>query len=96
MALDVRAKRVYDRFDPVDGHRVLIDHVWPRGVSRDRARLDAWARDLAPSDALRTWFDHRPERFEEFRWRYRDEPAGHPESLDELCRLAVTGRVTIL
>ena len=96
MRLDVRSKRVYDRFDAADGHRVLIDHVWPRGVTRDRARLDAWARDLAPSDALRTWFDHRPERFEEFRRRYRDELAGHSESLDELRRLAATGRVTIL
>lgn len=53
-------------------------------------------RDLAPSDALRTWFDHRPERFEEFRRRYRDELAGHPEALDELRRRAATGRVTIL
>jgi uncharacterized protein YeaO (DUF488 family) len=96
VALDVRAKRVYDSFDAADGHRVLIDHVWPRGVSRERARLDAWARDLAPSDALRRWFDHRPERFEEFRRCYRDELAGHPEALDELRRRAATGRVTIL
>jgi uncharacterized protein YeaO (DUF488 family) len=96
VSLDVCAKRIYDPVDPTDGHRVLIDHVWPRGVSRERARLDAWARDLAPSDALRTWFDHRPERFEEFRRRYREELGGHSESLDALRRRAETDRVTIL
>ena len=58
MTFDVRAKRVYEPAEVDDGYRVLIDHVWPRGVSRERARLDAWARELAPSDELRTWFDH--------------------------------------
>ena len=53
MSPDVRVKRIYDPFDPEDGYRVLIDHVWPRGVSRERARLDEWARELAPSDELR-------------------------------------------
>src|SRR4051812_4373814 len=75
MTIDVRAKRIYDDADAGDGHRVLIDHVWPRGVSRERARLDEWARELAPSDELRKWFDHVPERFAEFRSRYRDELA---------------------
>ena len=60
MALDVRAKRAYDPADDGDGYRVLIDHVWPRGISRERARLDDWARELAPSDELRKWFDHDP------------------------------------
>ena len=73
MALDVQIKRIYDPTDPDDGYRVLIDHIWPRGVSRERARLDEWARELAPSDELRRWFDHVPERFEEFRTRYRAE-----------------------
>ncbi len=67
MALDVQTKRVYEPADPADGYRVLIDQVWPRGVSRERAQLDEWARELAPSDELRKWFDHVPERFEEFR-----------------------------
>jgi uncharacterized protein YeaO (DUF488 family) len=60
-AVDVRVKRIYDVAEPGDGYRVLIDHVWPRGVSRDRAQLDEWARELAPSDGLRKWFDHVPE-----------------------------------
>ena len=93
---DVRAKRIYDPADPSDGYRVLIDHVWPRGVSRERARLDEWARELAPSDDLRRWFDHVPERFDEFRSRYREELAGQDERLEELRRRASAGPLTVL
>ena len=96
MAIDVRTKRIYDPSDSSDGHRVLIDHVWPRGVSHERAALDEWARELAPSDDLRKWFDHVPERFSEFRTRYRDELAGRSDRLDELRQRAARGRVTIL
>jgi uncharacterized protein YeaO (DUF488 family) len=96
MGLDVRAKRVYDPPESGDGTRVLIDRVWPRGVSRERAKLDDWARELAPSDELRRWFDHDPERFDEFRRRYRDELAHQPERLEELRRRAGGGPVTIL
>jgi uncharacterized protein YeaO (DUF488 family) len=96
MALDVHAKRIYDPPERDDGYRVLIDHVWPRGVSRERARLDEWARELAPSDELRKWFDHVPERFEEFRARYRDELAAQSERLDDLRRRAANGPLTIL
>jgi uncharacterized protein YeaO (DUF488 family) len=96
MAFDVRAKRIYDPPERGDGHRVLIDHVWPRGVSRERAQLDEWTRELAPSDELRKWFDHVPERFDEFRARYRDELAFHSERLDELRRLAAAGPLTIV
>jgi uncharacterized protein YeaO (DUF488 family) len=96
MTLDVRTKRVYDPADPSDGQRVLIDHVWPRGVTRERARLDEWARDLAPSDELRKWFDHVPERFGEFRSRYREELAAQPERVDDLRRRAESARLTIV
>src|SRR3954447_9117662 len=96
MALDVRAKRIYDERAADDGHRVLIDHVWPRGVSRERAQLDEWARELAPSDDLRKWFDYRPERFAEFRSRYRDELAGQSDRVQDLRRRAQEGAVTIL
>ena len=96
MTLDVRTKRVYDLADADDGHRVLIDHVWPRGVTRERARLDEWARDLAPSDQLRKWFDHVPERFGEFRSRYREELTAQTERLDDLRRRAESGRLTIV
>jgi uncharacterized protein YeaO (DUF488 family) len=96
MAIDVRAKRIYDEADAGDGYRVLIDHVWPRGVSRERARLDEWARELAPSDELRKWFDHVPERFDEFRSRYRDELAAHADRIEELRGRAEEGAVTIV
>jgi uncharacterized protein YeaO (DUF488 family) len=96
VTLDVQAKRIYDSPDREDGRRVLIDHVWPRGVSRERARLDDWARELAPSDELRKWFDHVPARFARFRTRYREELASQPERLDELRRHAASGRVTLL
>jgi uncharacterized protein YeaO (DUF488 family) len=96
LALDVRAKRAYDPAEDGDGYRILIDHVWPRGVSRDRARLDDWARELAPSDELRKWFDHDSARFAEFSKRYRDELADHSARLDELRRRAASGPVTIV
>lgn len=96
MTLDVRAKRIYDPAEQGDGYRVLIDHIWPRGVSRERAKLDDWAKELAPSDELRKWFDHDPARFEEFRRRYRAELAARSERLRELGRHATSGPLTIL
>jgi uncharacterized protein YeaO (DUF488 family) len=96
MPLDVRSKRIYDPPDDGDGYRILIDHIWPRGVSRDRARLDEWARELAPSAQLRKWFDHRPDRFAEFRARYRDELIAHADRVDELRRRGTDSRLTIL
>ena len=96
MTLDVRVKRIYDPPERADGYRILIDHIWPRGVSHERARLDEWARELAPSDELRKWFDHVPERFDEFRSRYRDELATQPERLDELRRRAARRPLTIV
>ncbi|HJS96353.1 MAG TPA: DUF488 family protein [Solirubrobacteraceae bacterium] len=92
----MQIKRIYDPAEDSDGYRVLIDHVWPRGVSRERARLDEWARELAPSDELRRWFDHVPERFKEFRLRYRGELTAHPEALEKLGEHATRGRLTIV
>ena len=96
MTRDIRVKRVYEPAQPDDGYRVLLDHVWPRGISRERARLDEWARELAPSDGLRRWFDHAPERFDEFRSRYRAELTAHPEKLTELRARARQHPLTIV
>jgi uncharacterized protein YeaO (DUF488 family) len=96
VALDVRTKRVYDPAEPADGYRILIDRLWPRGVSRERARLDEWARDLSPSDGLRKWFNHDPKRFPEFRERYREELRGHIDRIHELRDRASRGPVTIV
>jgi uncharacterized protein YeaO (DUF488 family) len=94
--LEVRSKRIYAEPEPGDGYRVLIDHVWPRGVSRERAKLDEWARELAPSDELRKWFSHDPARFEKFRTRYRAELVDHTDSIDELRARAQSDPLTIL
>jgi len=93
---DVRLKRAYDPAEPGDGYRVLVDRLWPRGVSKERARLDEWARELAPSADLRTWFGHDPERFAEFERRYRAELTAHEEKLDELRRRAREGTLTLV
>lgn len=96
MRIDVRTKRVYEPADPADGYRVLIDHVWPRGVSRERARLDEWARELAPSDELRQWFNHEPARFTQFRSRYRKELSSRKDDTERLRKRAAHGPVTVV
>ena len=75
MAHNVRLQRAYDDPTPDDGHRVLVDRVWPRGRTKEQLRLDAWARDLGPSTQLRKWFGHDPARWAEFQARYRAELA---------------------
>jgi uncharacterized protein YeaO (DUF488 family) len=94
--LNLKAKRVYEPAGPDDGYRVLIDRLWPRGVSRERARLDEWARELAPSDELRKWFSHDPKRFGEFSARYRKELTAHREQVDALRRRARNETVTLV
>jgi uncharacterized protein YeaO (DUF488 family) len=94
--MDVRLKRAYDPAGPEDGHRVLIDRLWPRGVARDRAKLDDWEKELAPSTELRRWFGHDPERFDEFRRRYTDELRGQRSRLTALRRRAREGTLTLV
>jgi uncharacterized protein YeaO (DUF488 family) len=77
----VRLKRVYDEAAPEDGTRVLVDRLWPRGLSREAAKVDLWLKDVAPSDKLRHWFNHDPERWPEFRKRYRAEFAEKSEDI---------------
>ena len=76
MAADILIKRIYDPPAESDGYRVLVDRLWPRGVRKDEAALDAWMKDVAPSTDLRTWWNHDPERLEDFAGRYRDELDG--------------------
>ena len=94
--MDVRLKRVYESAGPMDGHRVLIDRLWPRGISRDRAKLDEWERELAPSKELREWFGHEPERFDEFRRRYIEELNSQRPRLKSLRRRAREGTLTLV
>jgi uncharacterized protein YeaO (DUF488 family) len=94
--VDVRLKRVYDPAASSDGYRVQIDRLWPRGVSRNRAQLDEWARELSPSTELRQWFGHEPSRFEEFRRRYTEELRHQRPRIAELRRRAREGTLTLV
>jgi uncharacterized protein YeaO (DUF488 family) len=98
MEREVRVRRVYDDRSPDDGARVLVDRLWPRGLAKDAAGLDEWCRDVAPSPELRKWYGHDPDRFGEFRRRYRDELAEPEcaEALAHLRELARQGRLTLL
>jgi uncharacterized protein YeaO (DUF488 family) len=94
----VRVARVYDEPGPDDGQRVLVDRLWPRGLSRQRASIDEWCREVAPSNGLRQWYGHDPARFEEFARRYRAE-LEEPEraaALGQLRQIADAGPVTLL
>lgn len=82
--MSVVVKRVYDQTAPDDGYRVLVDRLWPRGLSHAVARVDLWLRDVAPSTKLRRWYDHRVERWPEFQKRYTGELDDHAELLDLL------------
>ena len=93
--MTVALKRAYDPPARTDGKRILIDRLWPRGVSKAKAGIDLWLRDVAPSTELRKWFGHDPEKWPEFRKRYRAELKGNP-ALAELKALARKGRITLV
>ncbi|TGU72210.1 DUF488 domain-containing protein [Geomonas terrae] len=92
----IALKRVYDAPGPDDGLRILVDRLWPRGVKKEAAHLDRWEKELAPSDDLRRWFAHDPDKWAEFRRRFREELADKGALLHELARQGEKGRVTLL
>ena len=96
MKMAVRLKRAYEPAAASDGERILIDRIWPRGVTREEAQLNEWVRELAPSTELRRWFAHDPARFAEFRRRYTAELAAQGGKLRELRRRARAGTVTLV
>ena len=91
----IHTKRVYDPPAPEDGTRVLVDRLWPRGVAKEEARIDWWAKELAPSDKLRRWFGHSPTRYREFVERYKQELNGG-DSAARLAALAGQQNVTLV
>jgi len=93
---NVRLKRAYEPPHADDGARILVDRLWPRGVTKAAASVDRWMKDLAPSAELRQWFGHDPARWNEFRRRYAAEMRARPELLDELRALARNGVVTLV
>ena len=94
--MSIRLKRAYDPPADGDGFRVLVDRVWPRGVSKDAMKLDQWLKEIAPSTALRKWFAHDPDRWDEFRRRYFQELDGHPQEVGALREKMRAGPVTII
>jgi uncharacterized protein YeaO (DUF488 family) len=98
MSSEIRIRRVYEEPGPADGARVLVDRIWPRGLRKDGAALDDWAKDVAPSTDLREWYGHDPAKFDEFRRRYLDElsQAGQRAALGRLRARASAGPVTLL
>lgn len=95
-AAHLRLKRAYEPAEPSDGTRILVDRLWPRGVSKAKASLDDWIKDIAPSTELRKWFGHDPARWTEFQRRYRAELRGHSDALDKIRALAKAHTVTLV
>ena len=93
--MKIRTKRVYDPPMKDDGYRVLIDRLWPRGLSKANARIDFWARSIAPSTELRRWYQHDPAKWPEFQRRYDEELDANPDGLSEL-RASVRGKTVTL
>jgi uncharacterized protein YeaO (DUF488 family) len=96
--MTLRVKRVYEDSEEADGERILVDRIWPRGISKDKAQLSNWRRDLAPSNDLRRWFGHDPDRWEEFKERYRAEleEAGKMGDIRDIAQRAREENVTLL
>jgi uncharacterized protein YeaO (DUF488 family) len=96
MFKNITIKRVYEPAAKSDGARVLVDRVWPRGITREKAALDLWLREIAPSTDLRKWFGHDPARWDEFRNRYAKELDSNSESIEQLKGVIAKGPVTLL
>jgi uncharacterized protein YeaO (DUF488 family) len=94
--MDIRLKRAYEPASAGDGYRVLVDRLWPRGVSKKQAALDDWEKELAPSSELREWFGHEPDRFAEFRRRYIGELRANRSRLGDLRQRARVGALTLV
>jgi uncharacterized protein YeaO (DUF488 family) len=94
--MSIAIKRVYEPVSATDGYRILVDRLWPRGLSKDHAAVDLWLKDIAPSTELRRWFGHAPEKWPEFRRKYFAELADHAEELAQIRALAKRRRVTLV
>jgi uncharacterized protein YeaO (DUF488 family) len=92
----IQLKRAYEKASPQDGERILVERLWPRGVTKERAAVDLWLKEVAPSPELRKWFGHDPARWEEFERRYWKELQGHKEAVDLLRRKSKQGPVTLI
>jgi uncharacterized protein YeaO (DUF488 family) len=94
--VSIRLKRAYDPPSPEDGTRVLVERLWPRGLSKERAAVDLWVKEAAPSPELRRWYGHDPQKWPEFKSRYREELRARDAELEQLRTLARKGTVTFV
>ena len=92
----IAIKRIYEDSSKNDGYRILVDRLWPRGVSKEEANLDEWDKNIAPSTELRKWFDHKEERLQEFTLRYKEELMSQKDALNRILKIAQTQKVTLL
>jgi uncharacterized protein YeaO (DUF488 family) len=92
----IKLKRAYEPASPSDRTRYLVERLWPRGMKKTALHIDAWLKDVAPSTALRQWFSHDPEKWDEFRRRYRRELAANPDALEPILKAARRGSVTLV
>ena len=93
--MPIQLKRIYAEPSPSDGKRILVDRLWPRGLSKEKAQVDLWLKEVAPSNELRKWFSHDPEKWPEFKKRYRAELKQNPDAINEL-KAASKGNTTLL
>lgn len=83
----IKLKRIYEEYDKDDGFRILIDRLWPRGLSKEKAKIDIWLKEVAPSDGLRKYFGHKTEKWNEFKDKYRNELVNKQDKIDEIKKL---------
>lgn len=96
MSKNIAIKRVYEKAEKADGFRVLVDRLWPRGLSKEKANVDLWLKEISPSMALRKWFNHDPEKWKEFQKKYNAELKDHKEELQILKQKIAEGKVTLV
>lgn len=94
--MEIQLKRIYEQADPGDGFRILVDRLWPRGISRQGARVDLWLKSIAPSNDLRKWYGHDPEKWPEFKRRYFAELDANDDAVNELLQHVKRDRVSFL
>ena len=92
----MKIKRVYEKPEKEDGYRILVDRLWPRGISKASAEIDEWIKEIAPSTELRKWFNHEPEKFSEFKKRYKEELKTHVAELKKIHEISQKKKITLL
>lgn len=94
--MEIKIKRIYEEAEESDGFRILVDRIWPRGVSKENAKLDDWIKEIAPSTDLRKWFNHQDERYDEFSKKYKEELERHQDLVKDLLAVAKAKQLTLL